>query len=96
MLRQSAVFPIEGRAGDDDEIALLKAGSKLIEIAETRCKTCQGMAVVTRIFLDLFEDILGDRLDSRESLPLLHLGQLKDRLLGMVEYDRRVFSSSNA
>jgi hypothetical protein len=62
----------------------------LIEIAKTGRKAGECMAVVMSVFLDLRKNSLGDRLDPRESLPLFHLRQLKDRLLRVIEHDRRV------
>ena len=84
MFSANDVFPIAGRPGDDDQIAVWKPGGHLVEVVKPR-----GHAGDVRLALDsswICSNVgLSRSLDRHEALPHALVGDLEDALLGAVE-----------
>ena len=68
MFMANEVFPIEGTAGDDDQVTALQPGCQLVEITETGWDTGDRLTGVVQ-FLDTIDGARQQLLDGGEPLP---------------------------
>ena len=88
MLSASAVLPMLGRAGDDDQVARLQARGHLVEVdvAGRHAGDVRRVVAVVEV-VDPLEHARQHRLDLEQALVAARarLGDLEDLRLGLVE-----------
>ena len=72
--------------GENDQVGTLQARRHLVEIGESGRESGQYSRTAFHL-LDFLEQLFRDRFDVHEPLPDSFVGELKDRLLRMVEND---------